>query len=156
MSLRDWLNDGHLRPHRTSASEVASLVRLADRDLADAEVRALSADRRFAILYNAALQLATLPLLARGYRTTGAGHHWVTFRVLPDSMGSKVQELADYFEHCRARRNTVDYDRAGVTAEAEVEELRREVRAFRTTILAWLGARYPRLCPPDRLEGEKE
>jgi len=44
MSLRDSLNDGHLKPHRTSVREVAGLLRLADRDLADAVVAGLSAD----------------------------------------------------------------------------------------------------------------
>lgn len=156
MSLRDSLNDGHLKPHRASVREIAGLLRLADRDLADAAVAGLSADRRFAIVYNAALQLATIPLLVRGYRTRGAGHHWVTFRLLPDTMGNAEQELADYFEQCRTRRNRVDYDRVGTVRDVEVEELRCEVQAFRGMILDWLDARHPQLHPREDRRGASE
>lgn len=51
------------------------LLRVADRDLADAEIPQLSSDRRFATAYNAALQMATIALYAAGFRACGAGHH---------------------------------------------------------------------------------
>ena len=60
--MRDWLNEGRLRPHTATAREVAELLRIVDRDLADAAIRETSADRRFATAYNAALQLATITL----------------------------------------------------------------------------------------------
>jgi hypothetical protein len=56
-----------------------SAVDLIDRDLADAAVQDVSADRRFAIAYEAALQLATITLYASGYETHGTGHHFNTF-----------------------------------------------------------------------------
>jgi hypothetical protein len=64
------LADGRVRPHRTSAKEVADLLRVVDRDLTDAEIPQLSTDRRFATAYNAALQLATIALCAAGFRAT--------------------------------------------------------------------------------------
>jgi hypothetical protein len=48
LTLKDLLADGRVRPHRTSAKEVADLLRVVDRDLADAEIPQLSTDRRFA------------------------------------------------------------------------------------------------------------
>ncbi len=45
MSLRDWLADGHLKAHRTSAEEIVRILRLVDRDLADAEVTAVPRTR---------------------------------------------------------------------------------------------------------------
>ena len=90
MTLHTLLADGRIRTHATSVREVADLLRVVDRDLADAGVAKLSADRRFSTTYNAALQLATIALHAAGYRAGGAGHHWTTFHVLPEIMGARA------------------------------------------------------------------
>jgi hypothetical protein len=68
MSLEDWLKEGRLKGHKTSAREVAELLKLVDRDLADSAIKEISVDRRFATAYNAVLQLATIALHAAGYR----------------------------------------------------------------------------------------
>ncbi len=145
MTLRELLNDDRLRRHKVSATEVANLLQVVDRDLADAGIQETSADRRFATAYNAALQLATIPLLASGHRTTGIGHHWVTFKALPHVLGPDAQELADYLDSCRSKRNVTDYGRAGAISDAEVDEILREARAFKTRILRWLKAKHPHL-----------
>lgn len=75
MTLKRLLADGRLRPHQTSAKEIADLLILVTRDMEDAAFEGLSADRRFATAYNAALQLATVVLRAAGYRTADAAHH---------------------------------------------------------------------------------
>src|SRR5713101_6877007 len=49
------------------------------RDLADAGIAALSADRRFATAYNAALQAANMAIACAGYRIMSkVGHHRVS------------------------------------------------------------------------------
>lgn len=49
------------------------------RDLADSGVAELSADRRFATAYNAALQAANMAIACAGYRITARiGHHRVS------------------------------------------------------------------------------
>ncbi len=46
------------------------------RDLADASLTGLSADRRFATAYNAALQAANMAIVCAGYRIVSrVGHH---------------------------------------------------------------------------------
>lgn len=105
MTLRNLLTDGRIRFHKTSAKETADLMRLVKRDLIDAGLVQLSPDRRFATAYNASLQLATIALHAAGYRTSGASHHWLTFHVLPEIMGTQYQARADYFDNCRTKRN---------------------------------------------------
>ncbi len=145
MSLLDWLNEGRLRPHTASAREVAELLRIVDRDLADAAIHETSADRRFATAYNAALQLATVALAASGHRATGTGHHWLTLNALPEVLGQDARDLADYLDSCRVKRNTTDYDRAGEVSDAEVEEILREAGAFKIKVLDWLKANHPRL-----------
>jgi hypothetical protein len=48
---------------------------LVTRDLADAAISFLSADRRFAIAYNAALQAADMAIACAGYRIVGKIGH---------------------------------------------------------------------------------
>jgi hypothetical protein len=62
MTLNQLLADGKLVKHRTSRQEIASLLKVVERDIADASIKTVSSDRRFAIAYNAALQLATIAL----------------------------------------------------------------------------------------------
>ncbi len=45
MSLRDWAERGWLRPHATSRDEVAGLLRIVERDIADAG-QSISAPKR--------------------------------------------------------------------------------------------------------------
>ncbi|MEK6665773.1 MAG: SAV_6107 family HEPN domain-containing protein [candidate division NC10 bacterium] len=145
MTLKQFFAEGRLRRHTTNAREIGDLLRVVDRNLEDAAVERISVDLRFATAYQAALQLATIVLTASGFRSIGAGHHWVTFKVLPELLGSGFQDLADYFDQCRDKRNVLDYDRAGEIAETEAEELLQEARKFRTAVLAWLRQRHPRL-----------
>ena len=147
MPLKDLLADRSIRPHKTSAQEVADLLHVVERDLADAEIEELSPDRRFATAYNAALQLATIALHAAGYRAAGPGHHRAAFHVLPEIMGAETQARATYLDKCRLKRNVTDYDRAGEISEREVEEILAETRAFREKLLAWLKKRHPALFP---------
>ena len=76
MSLQDWLRNDWLVEHKTSREEAQNLLALADRDLIDSQIPALSPDWRFNIAYNAALQAATAALAVapvfapRGRRTT--------------------------------------------------------------------------------------
>jgi hypothetical protein len=147
MTLKELSAEGRLRKHTTSPREIVDLLRVVDRDVADARIQQLSADRRFATAYNAALQLATIVLHAAGYQATGAGHHWVTLHVLPEIMGPRAATRTHYLDGCRTKRNITDYDRVGEISTAEVSGILQEVRAFRADVLAWLSARHPSLLP---------
>jgi len=68
MTLENWLRDGQLVRHRTSAAEIRDLREAAARDLRDCRAGGLSADWRLNIAYNAALRMATAALAAAGYR----------------------------------------------------------------------------------------
>ena len=145
MALRDWSASGALRRHVTSAREIQDLIRVVERDLKDATIPTVSTDRRFATAYNAALQLATIVLHAGGFRTSGAAHHWVTIRALPEILGPSARNRADFLDVCRSKRNSADYDRAGGITEQEVEDLLLEVREFHQDVVSWLRAHHPRL-----------
>lgn len=138
VNFENWRAEGRLRSHKTTKEEIQDLLDVSQRDLSDAAVTGLSTDRRFLIAYEAALTLATIPLYCTGYETYGRGHHWLTFRTLPDVMGSEFTELADYFDVCRTKRNIGTYDRGGQISETEVEELLDEVRKFKELVEEWL------------------
>ena len=145
MNFESLQAQGRLRPHKTSQEEIQQMLRIAERDLEDAAVTDLSSDRRFLIAYDAALTLATIPLYCSGHETHGAGHHWMTFLVLPDVMDLEYRELADYFELCRTKRNVGTYDRGGQISQVETEELLAEVTDFKTLVENWLCVNYPEL-----------
>lgn len=145
MSLADWERHGWLIPHTTSPEEIADLLALVQRDLDDSRARDLSADWRFNIAYNAALQSAKAALAAAGYRIArGADTHNRTLDSLGLTVGldaSSVRRLHVF----RKRRNTTEYDHAGVTSGAEADEVRTLAVAVRTSVVQWLEANHPQL-----------
>lgn len=147
MTLKNLLAEGRICSHKTSDKEIEGVFRVIERDFEDAKIQQLSSDRRFATAYNAALQLATIVLYVSGYRTTGHGHHWATFHVLPDIMGDTFHARADYFDSCRTKRNLSDYDRAGEISVREAEEILAEASTFREEILLWLRKNHSALLP---------
>ena len=44
MNLADWEQNGWLKSHRTSATEIRSLLAVVERDLRDSDAEAVSAD----------------------------------------------------------------------------------------------------------------
>ena len=53
MSLKDWQENGWLKPHKTDIQEITSLMATVKRDLHDATTQGLSLDWQFGITYNA-------------------------------------------------------------------------------------------------------
>jgi len=67
MTLKQWEENGWLKPEPTSRKEISNLQAIVGRDLGDAAAT-ISPDWRFGIAYNAALKLCTILLRAEGYR----------------------------------------------------------------------------------------
>lgn len=116
------------------------------RDLADAGVAGLSADRRFATAYNAALQAANMTIACAGYRVTAkTGHHRISFDSTRLSLGSVADNYADYFETCRRKRNVIDYTHANVATDTETVEIVQKAREFCGLVEAWIDSKWPNL-----------
>lgn len=145
MPYERLLGEGRIRRHRTNPQEIASLFQVVQRDLADAAITALSADRRFATAYNATLQAATAVVYSEGYRAHGLSHHSTTFEFLKEAMGPGITSLADYFDDCRRKRNRADYIGAGYISMTEAEDLLREAREFAAQAQAWIQTHHPEL-----------
>jgi len=151
MRLDDWLSSGDLQRQPASRTEIARLCDIVARDLADAQATALSVDGRFNTAYDAAYALCLIVLRAAGYRVRGssAGHHWLAFALLPEIMGPAAGARARYYQACRRKRHQATYERTGVASAVELEELMRDVAAFRAEVLAWLKQHHPDLAGPD-------
>ena len=133
MNWKHWLDKGDIQKVHVNRKSLADLANLVDRDLNDAQVASLSADRRFAIAYNAALNLANYVIRKNGYRVAAkVGHHRVTFLVAGEALGKATKCHLDYFDLCRRKRNKVDYDLAGVATDKDVADLIKQVMDFKS------------------------
>jgi len=144
VSLRDWLRNNWLVEHESSAEEVAALLAIVERDLANAKVAGLSEDWRLNIAYNAALQAATAALGAAGFRAAREQHHYRTIQSLALTLGWPITKI-DRFDRFRKKRNIGGYEAAGVASEREAREMHELAVALRDDVLAWLRKRHPKL-----------
>jgi SAV_6107-like HEPN len=145
-SWQQWLAKGDVKTHQTSKQEVDNLRALIARDLADAAISGLSADRRFATAYNAALQTGTIAIACSGYRVSArSGHHKVTFEAAAVALGTEAVALSDYFDTCRRKRNVIDYMTSSVATDTEADELLHKVQEFHLLVESWINATHPAL-----------
>jgi len=108
-----------------------------ERDLADARGE-ISSDWKFGIAYNAALKLCTILMYASGYRPERNAAHQRTLMVLPLILGDDRKADAAYLEACRVKRNSVEYDMAGVATASDANELRDFCIQLLATVMNWL------------------
>lgn len=144
MSLRDWLANRWLVEHTTSPAEIADLLDVVRRDLADAAIESLSPDWGMGIAYNAALQLATIALAASGFRAARERSHERTILSLRYTVGVD-QDSIDTLDAARRRRNASNYDRAGTASPSEAAEIFELAVALRDTVMTWLERHHPQL-----------
>ncbi|HXX02377.1 MAG TPA: hypothetical protein VEJ00_14270 [Candidatus Acidoferrales bacterium] len=144
MSLRDWLRNSWLVEHETSPEEIAGLLAIVERDLANAKVAGLSEDWQLNIAYNAALQAATAALAAAGYRATREQHHYRTIQSLAYTVGWPPAAVGR-FDRFRKKRNITGYETAGVISMAEAQEMYKLAEGLRDDVVSWLKKNHPKL-----------
>ena len=147
MSLAQWHKNGWLKPHVTTASQIADLFAIVQRDIDDALSERLSTDWQFGIAYNAALKLCTVLLYAEGFRLEKNLAHYRTLQAMPLILGASHNDDADYLDACRAKRNTAEYDLAGQISSNEAKELIDFAIELRESTLDWLRRKHPQLAP---------
>jgi len=144
LSLTDWEKNGWLVRHKTSRDEIQNLMKIIQRDLEDSSARTISADWRFAIAYNAALQCCTVVLYCRGFRPArGQSEYYRVIQSIVLTMGRDYIELRDYLNACRTKGNISDYDMAGTISESEAIELIDTVKELYLKLKEWLYNNYP-------------
>jgi hypothetical protein len=106
--------------------------------------RGLSADAQFVMAYDAARTLSLLIVRASGHRPRTVGRHYNTFLAL-EVADPAFANLSTYFDGCRMKRNSCEYDFAGGVSDTDAEGLLTAVRQFAVDVEAWIRARYPNL-----------
>jgi hypothetical protein len=144
MTLTKWLENGWLRRHQTSREEIAGLLGIVARDMADA-TSTISTDWRFGIAYNAALKLCTILLYSEGYQAEKALQHYRTIMALHLILGHHRNKDAEYLNACRAKRNLVEYDRVGGVTDQDADELIGFARELKEEVISWLKKNHPGL-----------
>lgn len=117
----------------------------AARHIADARVKAVSAETRFAAAYTAIRMLADAGLNANGYRTMTSrpGHHQTAIQTLPLTFGLDARTVVR-LDALRIKRNMAEYtgDRVPDTAVAECIA---QAEALHAVAVAWLKSHRPDL-----------
>ena len=146
MSLDQWHRNSWIKEWMTNASEIADLLAVVDREIADASVSGLSMDGRYMHAYDAALNLCAIALKASGFTVPkGAGHHKRTIESLPLILGTRFQATSDEIELASRLRGQAMYDRAEVVREEDATNLLATSTHLRSDILGWLRRTYPSL-----------
>jgi len=149
MSLQSWLQNSWLQnswlvQHKTSAEEIANLMRISDRDLVACKAKELPADWKLAIAYNAALQAATAALAAAGYRVSRDNHHYRVIQSLELTIGASRKQV-DTFDGFRKKRNVSSYDLSGTVSQKEADEMLKLAAEIRTEVEKWIRMTRPEL-----------
>lgn len=145
MTWSDWLKDGRTEAHKPAREEIAAQRRAAERALADAALPGLSPEGRFRLAYDAALALATLAVLASGYRVRSrVGHHQITIEAADVALGKEAAPFTRYFDLCRRKRNVISYEGEEI-GEDQANELLKEATRFSTLVGVWLTKHHPGL-----------
>jgi len=143
MTWKELLANNQAKRHKTSKKELDNMRALIARDLADSAIAGLSADRKFATAYNAALQAANMAIACAGYRIVSkVGHHRVSLESTKLVLGKLAHKYADYFETCRRKRNTIDYTFSNIATETEAKEIRAKAAEFYNHIEEWIAKNH--------------
>ncbi|NQT37554.1 MAG: hypothetical protein HQ581_08700 [Planctomycetes bacterium] len=146
MTLKDWLNNRWLMEHEPSRQEIADLLGVIDRDLADCRTPRLSADWKLTIAYNAAMRVATAALAVAGYRASRDAHHFRAIQTMALTMGVDAPTVAQ-LDAFRKKRNISDYERAGAVSDVEASEMISLAEKLRDQLVKWLETDHPEFLP---------
>jgi len=142
------LKIGQVKEHPPSAVEIQQLLAAAQRNLADARVREISAETRFDAAYKAIMQAALAAMMAHGYRPDAnrPGHHMTVVQALSltiDLPAARVTVL----DTLRRKRNVVDYTGEDID-DGSAETCAKEAKRLIDEVRAWLRANRPNLAAP--------
>ena len=145
-TLQPLLDAGWLDAQPTDADEIRGLLRIAERRLDELTGSLKHADSIFTLAYDAVRCTATVVLRAHGFRAKHARHHEMTFEALHRLAVPKLSDRARYYDACRRKRATLEYDNAGDVSNAEAEDLAREAARFAAAVREWLSSSHPELA----------
>jgi hypothetical protein len=124
---------------------VQRLVAAIARQIADAKIKAVSAETRFCSAYTAIRMLADVGLHAHGYRalTSRPGHHYTAIQTLPLTFGVNARTVAR-LDYLRKQRNVTEYS-GDLVSNAGIAECIRQAETLNAIALVWLRKNKPDL-----------
>lgn len=137
MSLRNLVGVSldTISPSKETAQR---MIAAAVRQIADAKIKAVSAETRFCSAYTAIRMLADLGLHANGYRalTSRPGHHYTAIQTLPLTLGVDARTIIR-LDYLRKQRNVTEYS-GDLVSDADVAECVTQAERLYSVALAWL------------------
>jgi len=144
MTLDLWLHNGWLTQHETTPAEISELLAVADRNLIDASIDALSADAKMGLAHAASISVASAALAAAGYRAGRERYHERLIDSLGHTVGADMKTIKRLHQQ-RSTRNTMTYERIGMVTEEEAHSALENARQLVARVREWLGKEYPAL-----------
>jgi hypothetical protein len=137
VTLRNLLGIG-LEQITPAKETIRRLLDGVARHIADAKVRAVSAETRFASAYTAIRMLADVGLHANGYRTLTSkpGHHQTAIQTLPTTLGVDSQVVVR-LDKLGKQRNLTEYT-GDTVPESAVAECLAQAESLSAVALGWL------------------
>ena len=149
MSLQNLVGVG-LETITPSRPAIRRLLAGAARYIADAQVKAVSAETRFGSAYTAIRMLADVGLHAHGYRTLTSrpGHHQTAIQALQLTFGLEPKVIIR-LDALRKQRNLIEYT-GEMIPEATVAECLAQAQALHAAATNWLETNRPDLTATSR------
>jgi len=131
ISIDILVMEGSIHPFKATQEEIARVMDIAKRDLAEAEkIQGTSLDWSFSIAYNAVLQACRAYMFRMGYRPASSEAHKATFQFMQITVDESVKQTIDYFDRARQKRHRVIYDEPGLVTEKETQQLIKKAKEF--------------------------
>jgi hypothetical protein len=145
MTLANLLAIQRLLAFNATPQGVQRLLDAAARNLADAQIKQLSAENRFDAAYKCLMQCAMLGLWARGYRTSTSqpGHHQTALQTLPLTMGLP-NDIIIVLDTLRRQRNLNDYEGDSIS-DGAVSECLAQAASLLAHTRQFLQTQFPAL-----------
>ena len=147
MSLDEWLSSSWINAIEPSAGTIASLLAIADREIADASGESMSPDGRFGHAYGAIRALCEAALRAAGYVVPKSGRkHERVLQSLQFTIDGDWTAEVDFFDRARRLRHQTIYERTGVVQPRDADDLLATAKRLVTAVREWLRDRHPDLA----------
>ena len=148
MSLQQWVDNAWITEIAPKARDVANLLAIAEREIADGSLEGMSPDGRFDHAYEGVRALCEAALHACGYQVPrGTSKHQRLIESLKFTIDADWTGEVDFLDLCRRRRHQSRYDRAGVVQQRDADELLATARRLDAEVRRWLREHHPELLP---------
>lgn len=130
---------------KADTASIAKLLSAAQRNIADAHIKEVSAENRFDAAYKSIMQLANAALQANGFRTLTSkpGHHMTMIQTLNQTVELDNQTVI-VLDKLRKQRNVADYS-GDMVPENTVSECLAYAEQLFEEVTDWLKNNKPEL-----------